>query len=83
MEQKPMDRDTAMKLLRMQQAGYKRLREFEIMEAQRATFADRLQSFRRIMGFSKYLPVRDSRHEDSQVIERWIKIRERYKSIHG
>ncbi len=73
-----MDKETAKRIVRQQRAGYARLHEFEIEEARRATFADRLDAFTRIMQFAEHLPADDSRKDDDEVTQRWILIRERY-----
>lgn len=78
-----MERDTAARLLREQQAGYKRLRQFEVDAMRRATFLERLNAFCRIMSFSQHLPKRNLTPDDDQVRERWIRIRKRYEAKHG
>ena len=40
-----MDHETSAQLLRERQAGYKQLRQFEIEEARRATFVERITDF--------------------------------------
>lgn len=75
-----MDRATQVRIVREQQAGHEQLARFEQAEARRSTFPERLDGFRRIMGFSRYLPREVCREDDDTVTERWTRLRERYEA---
>ena len=65
-------------VLRERQHGYKILQQFNMEEARRATFADRLRSFKRILALAKYFPRPSSREGDDEVTQKWITIRKNY-----
>jgi hypothetical protein len=66
------------KIVREQLAGYALLDRFNLEEERQMTFEDRLEALDSIMGFEPCLPPDDSRNDDDEVTQTWMKIRARY-----
>ena len=73
-----MNFDEQKRIVQHQRAGFAALRQFQIDAMRRATFADRLDAFARVMGFAELLNRPVSRLDDNQLAERWIRIRQNY-----
>jgi hypothetical protein len=73
-----MTKEEQVKIVREQRAGYALFDRLELEEERRMTFEDRLAAFELIQSLAPYLPEYDSRSDDDQVTETWIKIRDRY-----
>ena len=70
--------DEMKQIVREQNAGYEFLRQFNLEEARKATFEDRLRRFRQILQFNEHVPDRSERPMDQGLTRRWMTIRERY-----
>ncbi len=73
-----MDFEEQKRILKQKQAGFAVLRQLEIEQMRNATFSDRLDAFRRIMGFVEHLDQPISRTDDEILAKRWSEIRRRY-----
>ena len=73
-----MDFEEQKRILEQKRAGFAVLRKLEIEQMRNATFADRLDAFRRIMGFVEHLDRPNNRADDDLLAERWSEIRRQY-----
>ena len=73
-----MDFEEQRRILKQKQAGFAVLRRLEIEQMRKATFSDRLDGFRRIMGFVERLNRPADRTDDDILAKRWSDIRRRY-----
>lgn len=78
-----VDREEQRRIVREQRAGFAALRQFEIEQMRKATFADRLDSFCRVMGFVEAMDKPISRRDDEYLAGRWQLIRRRYERALG
>jgi hypothetical protein len=76
-----MTREEQAQIVRQQRAGFASLDRFEREAERKMTFADRLAAFERIQSLAPYLAPHDSRSDDDQVTQAWIKIRARYAAL--
>lgn len=73
-----MDFEEQKRIVKQQRAGFVTLRQLEIERLREATFSDRLDGFRRIMGFVERMNGPVSRTDDDILAKRWSDIRRRY-----
>jgi uncharacterized membrane-anchored protein len=78
-----MDKETQKRLVREQRVGHEWYERFQIEEARKATFEDRVRDFNNILGLARVLGIREPDwSDDEQVTERWNRIRSKWDAPH-